>query len=141
MSSSHPLSELSLPTAPPRAARPQSLIRRTRLAVSSAVAAMLGLAPHVLHHVGPLAGAALLGGVGGSLLFGAIGFVAAVPFLVKLHRRCGDWRIPAGVLALMAVVFSVSTFVVGPAVSGRGDSGGTQPAPQESQGGGHLGHH
>jgi hypothetical protein len=30
-----------------------------------------GLAPHVLHHVGPLAGAALLAGAGGKLLFAA----------------------------------------------------------------------
>ena len=42
---------------------------------------LIGLLPHVLHHVGPLAGAAILAGAGGTLLFAAIGFVAAIPFL------------------------------------------------------------
>ncbi|MEO8688358.1 MAG: hypothetical protein ABI611_09065 [Solirubrobacteraceae bacterium] len=84
------------------------------------------MAPHVLHHAGPLAGAALLAGTGGALLFGAIGLVAAVPFLVRVHRRCGNWRVPGALLALFAAVFSISTFVIGPAISGgEGDSGGT----------------
>lgn len=34
-------------------------VRRVRVVLSAALAAVLGLLPHVLHHVGPLAGAAL----------------------------------------------------------------------------------
>jgi hypothetical protein len=59
-------------------------------------AAVLGAAPHVLHHVGPLAGAALLAGATGKLLFGALGFLLAVPMLRRLRRRTGSWRVPGG---------------------------------------------
>ena len=102
------------------------LVRRAWMAVSAAAAAVLGLLPHVLHHVGPLAGAALFAGATGSLLFGALGFVAAIPFLRRAHRRCGNWRVPAAILASMVVVFSLSTLVVGPAITGADQS---NPAP------------
>ena len=36
---------------------------------------VVGAAPHVLHHIGPLAGAAFLAGAGGTLVFGAVGLV------------------------------------------------------------------
>ena len=116
--------------------------------VSSAVAGILGVLPHVLHHVGPLAGAALLAGTGGTLLFGAIGLVAAVPFLLRVHRRCGNWRVPAALLATFAVMFSVSAFIIGPAISGD-DAGssasGSAPTEQTSPGapakGDHEAHH
>ena len=97
-------------------------LRRVRLAVSATIAAVLGLAPHVLHHAGPLAGAALLGGVGGSLLFGAAGLALSAPFLLRVHRRCGNWRVPAALLVTFAAIFSVSTFVVGPAISGADEN-------------------
>jgi hypothetical protein len=45
-----------------RPQRPRTLGQRTGALISSAVAAVLGVLPHVLHHVGPLAGAALLAG-------------------------------------------------------------------------------
>jgi hypothetical protein len=80
-------------------------------------AAATGIAPHVLHHVGPLAGTALVAGAGGQLLFGAIGFVATIPMLLKLHRRFGTWVAPAIALGLFAAVFSFSTFVIGPRIS------------------------
>jgi peptidoglycan/LPS O-acetylase OafA/YrhL len=96
---------------------------RVRAAVVGVGAAALGAAPHVLHHVGPLAGAALLAGATGRLLFGALGFLLAVPMLRRLRRRSGSWRVPGGALALMAVVFAFSSFVVGPALTG-----GDEPA-------------
>jgi hypothetical protein len=64
----------------------------------------------VLHHVGPLAGAAVLAGATGTLLFGALGFALAIPMLRRLHRRHGSWAVPGGELALMAVVFTFSAF-------------------------------
>ena len=110
----------------------RSLRERAAAIVSSAVAAVLGVLPHVLHHVGPLAGAALLAGTGGTLLFGAIGLVAAVPFLLRVRRRCGNWRVPAALLATFAVMFSISAFVIGPAISGDdGDSSSSKPAQTE----------
>jgi hypothetical protein len=39
-----------------------------------------------------------------------------------LHRRHGAWTVPGGPLALMAVLFAFSTFVIGPAISGAGSA-------------------
>ena len=97
-----------------------------------------GLAPHVLHHVGPLAGAALLAGAGGRLLFAAIGFVAAIPFLLRLRRRFATWKAPAIALAAFAAMFSLSSFVIGPLITGGGSDkpGIEQPADHASHHGG-----
>jgi hypothetical protein len=115
---------------------PAPRTRRERMAglVSSVVAALLGIAPHVLHHAGPLAGAALLAGTGGALLFGAIGLVAAIPFLLRVHRRCGNWRVPGALLALFAIVFSISTFVIGPVISGESSGTSTPTNTQTTPG-------
>src|SRR5680860_141714 len=115
------------PGFPSRAAERPSLLRRVRLVASGVAAAFLGLLPHILHHAGPLAGAALFAGVGGSLLFGAIGFIAAIPFLVRMKRHCGSWHRPLATLVLFAAVFLLSTFVVGPALTGD-DSDGAKPS-------------
>lgn len=116
----------------------RSLLTRARIGLSSAGAVVLGIAPHVLHHAGPLAGAALVAGVGGSLLFGAIGLLLSIPLLVRLRRRTGSWRLPAAMLALFAIVFSLSTFVVGPAITGGDDPAGSSSQPA---GGSHEDHH
>ena len=97
----------------------------------------IGLLPHVLHHVGPLAGAALLAGAAGQALFAAIGFVAAVPFLLRLHRRFGGWRAPAIALAAFAAMFILSSLVIGPAISGSN----TKTPPGVEQPTDHASHH
>jgi hypothetical protein len=126
-------------------ATPRAFRARVAAIVSSAGAAVLGLAPHVLHHAGPLAGAALLAGTGGALLFGAIGFLAAIPLLLRVHRRCGNWRVPGALLALFAVVFSISTFVIGLAInsesSGTSKSTSNQTAIPNPAGQEHYDHH
>ena len=119
--------------------------RRERLRVTAAgiAAALLGAAPHVLHHGGPLAGAAILGGAGGSLLFGAVGFLLAIPLLVRAGRRTGSWKVPAGLLALFAVVFTLSTAVLGPAITASDDAP-VQSTPDGTPSGdpsGHEKHH
>jgi hypothetical protein len=116
------------PSAPEPVPRPP---RRRRFAVALAGlwAAFLGALPHVLHHVGPLAGAAIFAGATGSLLFGALGFVAAIPFLHRLRRRTGSWRVPAAVLAGMAIAFTASTLIIGPAIRGDGDESAERPGP------------
>lgn len=101
--------------------------------------AFTGVLPHVLHHVGPLAGAALLAGVGGAMLFGAIGFLAAIPFLLRLRRRFGTWKAPAVALALFAAMFSLSTLVIGPAIAG--DDEPVAPPTRVEQPAGHDEHH
>lgn len=95
-----------------------------------------GALPHVLHHVGPLAGAALLAGAAGRVLFAAVGLVAAIPFLRRLRRRFDSWRAPAIALAIFAVMFSLSSFVIGPAISG--DEAQSRPAIVDD---GHAEHH
>ena len=131
------------PRSEERSPRPRGVIGRLRLFLSSVVAGVLGVAPHVLHHVGPLAGAALFAGVGGTLLFGAVGLVAAIPMLLRMRRRTGGWRAPAAALVLFAALFSLSTFVVGPAITGGDDEPESRPpsAPTNTTQNGHDGHH
>ena len=124
----------------PVVSRPSAL-QRARVAAGALAAAVLGLAPHVLHHVGPLAGAALFAGATGSFLFGALGFVAAIPFLVRVRRRHGSWRVPAAILAVMAVVFTLSTTVIGPAITGGDDDDSPPAGEQRPTGPGHDEHH
>lgn len=121
------------------AARPRTLAGRTWSALLAVWGAFTGVLPHVLHHVGPLAGAALLAGAGGKLLFAAIGFVAAVPFLVRLYRRFRSWVAPAAALAVFAAMFSLSSFVVGPLIAGG--EGGATKQPATPQPAGHAAHH
>lgn len=124
----------------------RSASRRAWWIVCSVGAIVLGLLPHVLHHAGPLAGAALFAGAGGSLLFGVLGFVAAIPFLLRLRQRSGGWRAPLAVLALFAAIFSISAFVVGPQISSQDESesasalDGSTTAPAE-EGSAHDSHH
>jgi hypothetical protein len=113
-----------------------------RAALAAVGGLVLGAAPHVLHHAGPLAGAALLAGATGTILFGAFGLVAAIPMLRHLRRRFGSWRVPAGVLAVMGTVFAFSSLVIGPALTDDGDQteptrpGETRPLPES-----HDSHH
>ncbi len=118
------------------ALEPRSLAGRAWGAALAAWGGFIGLLPHVLHHVGPLAGAALLAGATGRALFAAIGFVAAIPFLRRLRRRFGTWRAPAIALALFAAMFSLSSLVIGPAISS--DNAPARPGIEQD---GHEQHH
>lgn len=107
----------------------------------------MGAAPHVLHHVGPLAGAAILAGTTGRLLFGALGFLLTIPLLRRIRAHTGSWVAPAGALALMAALFALSSFVIGPALTGGSGSTATErsspagPAGGASQPSSHESHH
>lgn len=52
------------------------------------------------------------------MVFGAAGFVATIPMLRRLRRLTGSWRAPALALAAFAAIFTFSTLLIGPAVSG-----------------------
>lgn len=111
--------------------------RRTPWTIlTGALGAVGGIAPHVLHHVGPLVGTALVAGAGGTALFGVVGLLASVPMLLKLRRRFASWWAPAVALTLFTAMFLVSSFVVGPLISGAPES----PTPQQ-QSTDHDGHH
>ena len=103
-------------------------------ALVGAIGFALGLLPHILHHVAILAGTALVAGSGGTALFGALGFLASIPFLLRLRRRFGTWLAPAIGLLIFAAMFSLSAFVIGPAISG---TRGATPAPTVN----HSAHH
>ncbi len=98
--------------------------------------AISGLAPHVLHHIGPLVGTAVVAGAGGTALFAAIGFVASIPMLWRLKKRFGSWLAPAVALVIFAAMFSLSTFVIGPAISG-----GNEAPPTTVTSADHEAHH
>lgn len=120
---------MSAPATTTTIPAPTHLMHRLRATLLGAWAAVTGAAPHVLHHVGPLAGSALVAGAGGRVLFGALGFVATVPTLRRLRRRTGTWRAPGLALAAFATIYTISVLVIGPALS---DATQPPPAPDES---------
>ena len=108
--------------------------------LTAVVGAVMGLVPHVLHHVSFFAGAALVTGVGGNLLFGALGLLLSVPMLRRLYRRFRTWKAPAIAVLVFAGMFSLSAFVIGPAISGDDEPAQAPPgqnvSPEE-----HAEHH
>jgi hypothetical protein len=116
--------------------RPRPRIRRVLAsawnAVTAALGAVMGLLPHVLHHVGLLGGAVLVSGATGNVLFAVLGIVFSLPLLRRLHRRFGTWKAPALALGVFALMFSLSAFVLGPAISG--DEPDPGPVPVQTPG-------
>jgi hypothetical protein len=68
-----------------------------------------------------------------------LGLALSVPVLLRLRRRFGSWWAPVIGLAVFAVMFSVSAFVIGPAINGGTSAppGGRQPTPSVN----HSSHH
>jgi hypothetical protein len=99
--------------------------------VTAAWGAVSGAAPHVLHHVGPLAGAAFLGGITGKAVFFGAGLLLSVPLLRKLHRRTRTLLAPALAVAAFAGMFAVSTILVGPRLADEGGSPPAETAPDD----------
>ena len=89
---------------------------RSRLsaAIGSAWTAVMGVLPHVLHHVGPLAGAAIVAGTTGTVVFGLAAFAFTVPLLLRVRKHRGNWRLPAILLTVFVSVWLISTFALGP---------------------------
>ena len=115
--------------------------RRARIgaALSGTFGTVAGITPHVLHHAGPIAGAAILTGAGGTLLFGALGFVFMVPMLLRFRRRSGSWLAPAMALAAFALMFTASTLWIGPAI--RDAMSGSDSTSQPMDHATHQSHH
>jgi hypothetical protein len=135
---SHTIAPLAAPTATTTAPRasgasaPRRWLRSVWSVTVGVIGMIVGLAPHVFHHAGPLVGAALVSGAGGTTLFGAVGLVASLPILLRLRRRFGNWRAPAIGLGVFAVMFSLSTFVIGPVISSADANGAPVPASDHS---------
>jgi hypothetical protein len=124
--------------------RPRPRIRRVLAsawnAVTAAIGAVMGLLPHVLHHVGLLGGAVLVSGATGNVLFAVLGIVFSLPLLRRLHRRFGTWKAPTLALGVFTLMFSLSAFVIGPAISGDEPDPGPVPV-QTPDPGEHGDHH
>ncbi len=120
----------------------KSARRHGRWSLGAVVGGAMGLAPHLLHHVGLLAGTALLAGIGGTALFALLGLAAMLPMLVRLRRRFDSWWAPGIAVAVFAAMFAVSTFVIGPALRPANDSPAEHgPAPSAPPSGKHTRHH
>lgn len=103
------------------------------------VGAVLGLVPHVLHHVGLLAGSALLTGVAGNLALFGVGLALSIPLLRRLYRHFHGWAAPAVAVVVFAALYAVSAFVIGPAISGTDTPPPATPSVTPSAE--HSGHH
>ena len=98
-----------------------------------------GLAPHVLHHVGPLAGAALLAGFGGKALFFALGLVLSLPLLRRLNRRFGTLVAPGVAVLFFAGMFALSSLVIAPRIGGSDKQPPASPGIEQPSD--HASHH
>lgn len=66
-----------------------------------------------------------------------MGVVFSIPLLRHLYRRFGTWKAPATALVVFTAMFSLSDFVIGPAISGDGSSNSPAPTETPSEHGGH----
>jgi hypothetical protein len=112
-----------------------------RWGVGAIVGTGMGLAPHLLHHVGLIIGAAIVTGTAGTVLFGAAGVATMVPTLIRLRRRFGNWWAPTIALAVFAAMFAVSTTVIGPWLRSTVDDPPRQPRHSPTAPGGEHNHH
>ena len=96
-----PVSGSATPSATPPAGR------SWRSAATAVIGSLLGAVPHVLHHIGLLAGAAVLGGVTGNAVLYVLGLV-------------------------FTGLFALSAFVIGPALAGNSAAGTGTPTPTVS---------
>lgn len=76
---------------------------------SAATGTAAAFLPHVLHHAGLIAGAAVLSGVAGGVVFALVGLVAIVPLALHRRRRTGTWRAPIAAVAVFVLMFAVMT--------------------------------
>ena len=117
---------------------PRRVGARLSAAVAGAWALVTGVAPHVLHHVGPLAGAALLAGFGGRAIFFTLGLLLSLPLLRRLYRRSRTFLAPVLAVVVFAGLFAFSSFVIAPRLTGGSEKA---PAPGVELPTGHASHH
>lgn len=122
--------------APPR--RPRGLWATIRAGIGAA----LGILPHLMHHVGLLAGTALLTGALGNGILYIVGLLMSIPLLRRLRTKFQTGWAPAIGVAVFTALFSLSAFVLGPAISGPGvQEPGPTPTPSVTSTDGHEIHH
>lgn len=119
----------------------RSRLRALRDAAGAVAGAVMGLLPHVMHHIGLIAGAALVTGVAGNAAFFVIGLLLSLPLLRRLHRRFRTLWAPAIAVAAFTALFSLSAFVIGPALTGGSVTGNPPGAPASTTVDDHAAHH
>lgn len=78
----------------------------------------------------------LVTGATGNVLFAVLGLVFSLPLLRRLYRRFGTWKAPAAALTVFALMFSISAFVIGPAITSEPARDRTPvqtPTPEEHE--------
>ncbi|WP_299932876.1 hypothetical protein [uncultured Nocardioides sp.] len=120
--------------------RRRSVLATAWSAVTAVVGGIMGLLPHLLHHVGLLGGAVLVTGATGNVVFAVLGLVLSLPMLRRLYRRFGTWKAPALALTVFTLMFSLSAFVIGPAINNDQPEQGPTPVKTPSPDD-HEGHH
>ena len=118
------------PASPDASHRPGRW-RTAWASIRAAIGALLGLVPHVMHHIGILAGAALLTGVFGNTLLYAAGLLLSIPLLNRIRKRFGTWKAPAIGVGVFTAMFLLSALVIGPAIN-RAGTGPEPPTPLPS---------
>ncbi|RIK15805.1 MAG: hypothetical protein DCC50_06940 [Acidobacteria bacterium] len=67
-----------------------------------------------------MAGAAVLTGAFGNWVLYLVGLVLSIPMLRRLRTRLRSWWAPAVGVTIFTGLFTLSAFIVGPAISGDG---------------------
>lgn len=100
---------------------------------------MLGVVPHVVHHIGLVAGAALLTGAAGNGFLYVVGLLLSLPLLRRLKTRDGSGVAPVIGGVVFTALSALSAFVIGPAI-GRAPVSVPAVAPSVTTDH-HRGHH
>jgi hypothetical protein len=81
-----------------------------------------------MHHLGLIAGAALLTGALGNSVLYAVGLLLSIPLLRRLRSRFRSRLAPAIGVVVFTALFALSAFIVGPRIGTTGSSGQTPPS-------------
>lgn len=123
--------EVNAPTEPAGGGA-RSVLGTAWAGARATIGALMGLAPHVLHHVGFLAGAAILTGFLGNAVLYVAGLLLSIPLLRRIHRRFGTWKAPTIGVMIFSTLFLFSTLVLGPLFNPDPGSGEKPDAPAPS---------
>lgn len=116
-------------------------MRTLRDSAAAVFGAVMGLVPHLMHHIGLIAGTAVVAGAAGNAVLFAIGLLFSMPFLQRLYRRFRTWWAPVIAVGAFAVLFSLSAFVIGPTIGDGGAADNAPVAPSQPPAGDHAAHH
>jgi hypothetical protein len=80
-------------------------------------------------------------GAGGTLVFYVLGLLFSIPLLRRIHSRFRTWVAPALAIAVFTAIFAISSFVIGPALTGSAQPNSVVPVPVPVPTSQHSQHH